>query len=488
MRLLIFLIILFFIQTRASFLIRSTFNPIKPDNISFNELMFGQANRCYLYPRCLLFQCCSSSPLQAVDRYHYNHNDSENTNSPNSSSSPSIMIHPCLQSYHYFIDTHYCKHIHTHKSHTSNRISSHPWINFTITTEILTKTIYYLPPTPIWMYTHLKARNIHHFKVLYLIQGEHRSLLPSWYSVITDNNDVIFLSYKHTEQPSYTNNTINSSANTSANTNTSTIYAQYYNHTQFNIYYPNSTFSQGRTALYAAGRLLELQQGWLYDYMIFLDDDITLHSDYNSPKAFISDLMQWRPALAGPSLHSKYPPVNTTVASVGHIDYIYIAYHREALEVLYPFSTEQESVCVWASQLRQLYEASLVYRNHILAFASMRVGNRLHRAYPRHCFDATGFPAVLVSVVQAVPEYMRHCLPPSFRSFPQGILLGKPHMKLNSYHLLTHHHNYDPQSSLVNSSHLSYMNLTRSASYQARCGSQWNASNDYCCTVDGLVG
>ena len=482
MRLFIFVIILYFIQTQASFLIRSSFNPIKPDNISFNELIFGQANRCYLYPRCLLFQCCSSPLLQAVDRYHYNHNDSENTNSPNNSSSLPIEIHPCLQSYHYFIDTPYCKHIHTHKNHTYERISTHPWVNLTITTDLLTKTIYYLPPTPIWMYTHLKARNIKHFKVLYLIQGEHRSLLPSWYSIITEYNDVIFLSYKQPQSYTATDtNTSNASYNIAYN-------PYYINHTQFNLYYPNSTFSQGRTALYAAGRLLELQQGWLYDYMIFLDDDITLHSDYNSPQAFVSDLMQWRPALAGPSLHAKYPPVNTTVASVGHIDYIYIAYHREALEALYPLSTEQEDVCVWASQLRQLYEASLVYRNHILAFASMRVGNRLHRAYPRHCFESTGFPAVLVSLIEAVPEYMRHCLPPSFRNFPQGVLLGKPHIKLNSYHLLTHHnHNYDPQTRLVNSSHLSYMNLTQSVEYKARCGSQWNASNEYCCTVNGLV-
>lgn len=439
-------------------LISSKFSPTKPNNssnISYSKLIFSEFNRCNLYPRCLLYQCCPVTLLEEVERNHHpkQHNH-EFTHSPEESPK-FIEINPCLYSHHNFTHAKSCEVINTLNESFSNRKTNHPWINLTITTDLLSKTLFYLPPTAPWAYTHLQNRNKQDFKVLYLIQGERRFTISPWYSFM---KDVIFLSYK---QP----------------------HTAYYSDSELNLYYPNSSFSLGRAALYAAGRLLELRQGWLYDYMVFCDDDATLLSDPSSPHTFESELNHWRPALGGPNFSNNYKHLSDEVTSVGHIDFIYIAYHREVIEVLYPFMIEHEATCVWASQLAQLYEAALVYRNHIMVFSSMHIGNKLHRPYPRGCGKA--FPLVLASLKAAVPKHMRHCEPPSGDQFRQGVLMGKAHNKTAPYHLMptiTDRHSTDHITG-----NRSYTEVMKSTMYSDKCGNDWHPLVDYCCTADILV-
>jgi hypothetical protein len=58
------------------------------------------------------------------------------------------------------------------------------------------------------------------------------------------------------------------------------------------VYFPKSTYGYGRMALYVTGRLMEVAQGWLYDYYIFTDDDPVL--TVGSLANFESDLRLWR--------------------------------------------------------------------------------------------------------------------------------------------------------------------------------------------------
>jgi len=46
--------------------------------------------------------------------------------------------------------------------------------------------------------------------------------------------------------------------------------------------------------------------------------------------AWEEQLRMWQPAVSGPAL---YPTTSRSVESTGHLDFIAIAYHREALEV-----------------------------------------------------------------------------------------------------------------------------------------------------------
>jgi len=95
--------------------------------------------------------------------------------------------------------------------------------------------------------------------------------------------------------------------------------------------------------LYLAGRLLELAQGWLYNYFIFLNDDISV--DAGNFKYFCYSLKLWQPAIGLPSykfnVQAKYTASyftgDNTVLSLNRINLALIAYHREALEVLHPW-------------------------------------------------------------------------------------------------------------------------------------------------------
>ena len=46
-----------------------------------------------------------------------------------------------------------------------------------------------------------------------------------------------------------------------------------------------------------------------------------------------------------------------------------------------------ETVCGWSSSFIHIMEASIIYRNHILAQQPFRLGNEKHRDYPRKLFQ-----------------------------------------------------------------------------------------------------
>lgn len=53
-----------------------------------------------------------------------------------------------------------------------------------------------------------------------------------------------------------------------------------------------------------AARLLEIEQGWLYNYFVFTDDDADFAK--GDAQSYESFLQQWQPAIGVPGYVSRY--------------------------------------------------------------------------------------------------------------------------------------------------------------------------------------
>eukprot|EP01038_Epipyxis_sp_PR26KG_P012218 gene12218-16368_t len=215
----------------------------------------------------------------------------------------------------------------------------------------------------------------------------------------------------------------------------------------------------GRMALYIAGRLLELHQGWIYNYFVFLDDDPQFEygniTDYE-----LSIKTSWQPA---------------------------IGYHREITEVMFPWILDNDKKnCTCASQLNQMQEAAAVYsRNHILAFKSLKVVNPTHRPYSRDCRGSgKGFGLSVKDNWESFSAAVKHCtldkndtIGPLFR---QGSFLGQLRPKV-IHHLM-------PASIIEDDVSMSGINDMKPYGMikQTSCENtnKWSPLLPHCCTVD----
>ena len=341
----------------------------------------ADAGVCRIYPRCLLYSCCSAGLLATMQASFAARASVARDSRDTSLSAP-----------------------------LAARMQGHPLEGLTLTKDSLAQGLAALPPTSPSTLTALRTRR--EFRVLYLAQGDdHRATLPRWY--LRNMKDLLYLSFRNVTA---------------------------------DLFFPKSNLCEGRMALYLAGRLLEMQQGWLYDYFVFLDDDVAPTTP--GPLAsflFELDLLQWEPAIAGPFFRNGLGPPTTSVGSTAHLDFLYIAYHREVLELIHPWVFDFDSGCTWGSQLLQTYEFDLVARNHVLFSRDFVVANSKHRAYPRECnFDGAGpanvgFPGVHGYVKQKAGKQRAHCLPKTGvivnDGFVQYLRVGVPRPRLSSYAL-----------------------------------------------------
>lgn len=175
------------------------------------------------------------------------------------------------------------------------------------------------------------------------------------------------------------------------------------------IFFPKSNLGEGRNMLYLAMREQEMRQGWLYNYAVFLDDDIefeitdpTYKRRYgligyaNSSRGVarshktaavqdlhlvrgrsgldllrdeLADFEQWlrfmQPAIGSLCWGGSGCSKAFYFSSTCHTDHKFVAYHREALETLFPLPTHRDDEgCWWASQWAQSIEGSVYYRGH----------------------------------------------------------------------------------------------------------------------------
>lgn len=158
---------------------------------------------------------------------------------------------------------------------------------------------------------------------------------------------------------------------------------------------------------------------------------------------------------------------------VTHFDFIVIGYHREAVEVLHPWITDLDDKCIWASELYQTMEASLVYRNHMLAFKGLIIWNGKHRHRPaRACGEV--LEKVMQDMAANAPGFLRHCSISNAAEYVQGAISGEVRTKRGSYHLMHTHFS-------------SYLSVNQSLFSCANTVS-WNRSDAHCCSLDSWQG
>ena len=104
------------------------------------------------------------------------------------------------------------------------------------------------------------------------------------------------------------------------------------------IFFPNSTFQQGRNALLRLALARQLEPG--YDYFIFTDEDLTLQVD-NNPKAswkqdmaanpwqrFEEFLVNFRPKISFGQYPSHWVPLDQPFSRTTSHDELLAAFHR----------------------------------------------------------------------------------------------------------------------------------------------------------------
>ena len=327
------------------------------------EITMTKKNFCTFYPTCLAFNCCSDEHRAHIEEVHRtevcNHY------------APFTCMHK-LHHTHSPIGISSC----SYKLNFTERLKGKgvDWTTETITKEIMYRKFLEMPPTSVATFRALEKRC--EFKVIYLLQGDYKSNIKSKVSAFSD---MLYLSYKEKVDG--------------------------------DLYFPNSDFAEGRMALYLAARQLELSQGWLYNYFIFLDDDAEFVS--GSFEIFEDFLLKWQPATAGTEMDKSYLAHQLTASQ--HFDMIFYGYHREAVEVLFPWNHKHDYYCEWASQLFQVLQAAALYRNHNIASKAIVIKNSEHHNYPRSCWSeqGKGFFAVIQEFFESLPATYLHCaLPP----------------------------------------------------------------------------
>lgn len=185
-------------------------------------------------------------------------------------------------------------------------------------------------------------------KFLYLVQTDGE--LPSHYSNINhENADVLYLSWKR-PRPG-------------------------------DIYFPNSTWTQGRNKLLEAAK--QLQGDYLY--YIFLDDDIEfIAGDW---RIFEALLLEYQPCIATPKI-TFYPTKSddsVEVQIVYAFDAVFNAFHRDVVadNVLLPYLEKFDEESWLLSQLVLIHMAGVCYHEKVWQFNHVKVTQIKHRPYPK---------------------------------------------------------------------------------------------------------
>jgi hypothetical protein len=141
------------------------------------------------------------------------------------------------------------------------------------------------------------------------------------------------------------------------------------------IFYPNSTWTEGRNKLYEEVKNLD------YDYFIFIDDDIIV-SDF---KKFEVLLEKYKPVIGLP-LFTNWVRFNNK--SEGDISTMYSfdaccnAIRKDAFDVLLPYDDREDSESWFYSQLYFVHKARIIYPAQIAHFNDVHMKNPIHRNYP----------------------------------------------------------------------------------------------------------
>lgn len=149
------------------------------------------------------------------------------------------------------------------------------------------------------------------------------------------------------------------------------------------IYYPKSTWTQGRNRLLAEA----MRRPQQYLYYIFLDDDVLFEK--GSWRSFEEALLKYQPAIASPYF-PEYPPVNRSRLDLEahtcfYFDAMFNAFHRDVVRdgLMLPYYQGWDHESWWYSQLFIMRLAGTLYPRHTVQVNSVIIHNTKHGQYPQ---------------------------------------------------------------------------------------------------------
>lgn len=144
------------------------------------------------------------------------------------------------------------------------------------------------------------------------------------------------------------------------------------------IFLPNSTWTTGRNALLQAV-LDKAAKGEVYDYYIFLDDDLIWTS--GSFQEFEDRLEASKPLIAFPHMRGyAYTPVTFMY------DACFNAFHKDVIfkTDLLPYVADFDHISWWYSQFIVIYKTLYMFSSsEIGSYGDLIVDNSAHNPYPR---------------------------------------------------------------------------------------------------------
>lgn len=181
---------------------------------------------------------------------------------------------------------------------------------------------------------------------IYLVQGESDLIKNYFHLTGRDNADVIFLTYDKEIKNA--------------------------------IYYPNSTWSEGRNKL-----LEEARKKGDYQYYIFCDDDIEFSK--GSWDEYENLLLKYMPAIGCPI----FPKTRKTKINFMDIQVFFVndeqlmAFHIDLTKdgIVLPYQTQFDKVMFWCSASIQEILIQNFYRPHSLQFNNIEILNKEHCRY-----------------------------------------------------------------------------------------------------------
>ena len=154
------------------------------------------------------------------------------------------------------------------------------------------------------------------------------------------------------------------------------------------FHFPNSTWAEGRNEL-----LRRAKEMGMYDYYIFLDDDLKL---YFSLGTFEKMLDKNRKPRVVPFLqHQWYRNSRGLSESVKYVDHCFMAVRSDFLQPALLYTLEMDKVNWWLTCERMCERFWDAYPQGTIRFNQLVMVNQKHRDYPKN--DYPGFPENIVS-------------------------------------------------------------------------------------------
>ena len=200
--------------------------------------------------------------------------------------------------------------------------------------------------------------------------------------------------------------------------NKHTIILSYKEKTQdTDIFYPNSTWTQGRNMLYNFCKKHRFR--FLYvDYFVYLDFDLKLDLDWiNNFENQVTELVT--------KSRYNYPIVNPRISNynkqksswgigeiekkgldnlsfkyqtIDYFDGCFNAYHKDSINQIFPLEEKHDKESWWYSQLYLILKSNYIFKNKIVQLNEITVcGNQSHSVYPRN----------MRNIVLNVKEYIK---------------------------------------------------------------------------------